>query len=78
MYKGSVINPAMTKSCPEGTKTARKKYSSKIDKNNILTADVLFSSPSAAARFLGGASLNGNILWKDADGKPLKDLDKET
>ena len=78
VYKGSAINPAMTKSCPEGTKTARKKYSSKIDKNNILTADVLFSSPSAAARFLGGASLNGNILWKDADGKPLKDLDKET
>ncbi len=78
VFKGSTINPTMTKSCPEGTKTARKKCSSKIDENNVLSSDLLFSSPSAAARFVGGASLNGNTLWKDSDGKPLRDLEKDT
>ncbi|MBQ5976929.1 MAG: DUF4357 domain-containing protein [Oscillospiraceae bacterium] len=38
--------------------------------------DVLFSSPSAAASFVGGASLNGNLLWKDDNGRPIKELDK--
>lgn len=76
IMKGSAINPVTTQSCPEKTVKDRKKYSSKIDKSNVLTADLLFSSPSAAAAFIGGASLSGNALWKDADGKPLKELIK--
>lgn len=46
----------------------------KIDSNGILTADVLLSSPSSAAGFVGGASLSGNAHWKDADGKTLREL----
>ena len=52
----------------------RKKYDGKIDINGILTADLLFSSPSSAAGFVGGASLSGNALWKDVEGKTLKAL----
>lgn len=43
----------------------------------VLTEDILLSSPSAAAAFVGGASLSGNELWKTADGMTLKDLDKK-
>ena len=74
VLKGSVINPTMTKSCPEKAVKDRRKYADKIDKNNTLTADILFSSPSGAAGFIGGASLSGNALWKDANGKSLKDI----
>ncbi len=77
VFKGSVINPTMTKSCPERTIKDRKKYVAKIDKNSILTADILFSSPSSAAGFVGGASLSGNSLWKNAEGRLLKDLINE-
>ena len=63
VLKGSIINPTMTKSCPKRTVKDRKKYENKIDSNGILTADVLLSSPSSAAGFVGGASLSGNALW---------------
>ena len=71
---GSVLNPTTTKSCPERSLKDREKYADKIDKNGVLTADLLFSSPSAAAGFIGGASLNGNALWKNSDGIGLKEL----
>jgi hypothetical protein len=77
VLKGSAINSALTKSCPERAIKDRQKYAGRIDKNNILTADLLFSSPSAAAAFVGGASLSGNALWKDAEGKTLKELINE-
>ena len=64
----------MTKSCPERTIKDRKKYEDKIDSKGALTADVLLSSPSSAAGFVGGASLSGNALWKDTDGKTLREL----
>ena len=77
ILKGSTINQLFTRSCPDRTIKDRKKYADKIDKNNVLTADLLFSSPSAAAGFIGGASLSGNALWKDGEGKPLKELINE-
>ena len=74
ILKGSSINPEIKKSCSERTIKDRKKYADKVNKNNVLTADLLFSSPSAAAGFVGGVALNGNALWKNAVGKPLKDI----
>ena len=58
VLKGSTINPTMTKSCPERTIKDRKKYENKIDSNDTLMADVLLSSPSSAAGFVGGVSLS--------------------
>ncbi len=77
VMKGSTLNSTMTKSCPERTIKDRQKYAGKIDKNNVLIADLLFSSPSAAAAFIGGASLSGNTHWKNAEGKQLKNLINE-
>lgn len=54
----------------------RKKYAALINEEFTLTADVLLSSPSAAASFIGGASLSGNFKWKDENGVSLGELEK--
>jgi hypothetical protein len=41
----------------------------------VLTKDVEFSSPSAAAVVIHGGSANGLEAWKSKDGQSLKDLD---
>lgn len=74
IFKGSAVNPSLTKSCPERTIKDRKKYANKINKNGVLISDILLSSPSSAAGFVGRASLSGNALWKDSNGKTLKEL----
>lgn len=78
ILKGSSINPTTTKSCPENVLKARAKYTDRINSEHILTADILLTSPSAAAGFIGGSSLNGNALWKDANGISLKQLETTT
>jgi len=41
----------------------------------MLTEDLLFSSPSAAAGFVNYASANGLILWVAKNGITLKELE---
>lgn len=74
---GSRVSFVLTKSVPEGVLRLREKYASEIDSTGLLKKDLLFSSPSAAAGFVGGASLSGYATWKTADGKPLKVLELE-
>ncbi len=74
VYKGSVLNPQITNSCPNSVKKLRNQYADSIV-DNILIADIPLSSPSAAAGFIGGASLNGNTAWKDANGVALRDIE---
>ena len=74
VIKGSSISRKTTKSCPEAAIKARAKYKDKLDQDHILTEDVLLPSPSAAAAFVGGSSLNGNEMWKTEDGVPLKHI----
>lgn len=76
MLKGSQITSKLTKSCPEPTLRNRKKYANKIDENFCLMEDILFSSPSSAASFIGGASLSGNATWCNAEGITLKNLEQ--
>ncbi|MCC8163183.1 MAG: DUF4357 domain-containing protein [Lachnospiraceae bacterium] len=40
-----------------------------------LTADILMTNASAAAGFIGGASLSGNALWHDEEGRSLKQIE---
>jgi len=68
VFKGSTIAPNLQKSCPENVVKLREKYKAKIDSNHILIEDILFTSPSAAAAFVGGSSSSGNELWKTAEG----------
>jgi hypothetical protein len=39
------------------------------------TVDILFSSSSAAADFVTGYSVSGPAMWKNAVGKPLKEIE---
>lgn len=39
-----------------------------------LGEDVTFASPTAAAQFVYGGSINGRVNWKDASGKSIKDV----
>ena len=75
VLKGSQISSNLTKSCPDSTLRNRKKYAKNIDANYILTEDILFSSPSAAASFVGGASLSGNASWHNSQGITLKSIE---
>lgn len=72
VLKGSQICSKLTKSCTDSTMRNRKKYASKVDENFILTEDILFTSPSSAASYIGGASLSGNASWRSSEGIPLK------
>jgi len=72
VLKGSSISKRISKSCPSIAIKARTKYKDKIDKTNTLIEDVLLTSPSAAAAFVGGSSLNGNEFWVTENGILLK------
>jgi hypothetical protein len=76
VLKGSILSQKIAKSCPEIAIRERAKYKDKINESNTLIDDVLLSSPSAAAAFVGGSSLSGNELWKTEDGTMLKNLEK--
>ncbi len=75
VLKGSQICSKLTKSCPEPTLRNREKYASKVDENFVLIEDILFTSPSSAASYIGGASLSGNACWCNAEGTTLKNID---
>lgn len=76
VLKGSLLSQKTANSCPQIAIKARTKYKDKINVSNILMEDVLLTSPSAAAAFVGGSSLSGNALWKTAEGRTLKSLEK--
>lgn len=75
VFKGSAVAPGLQKSCPENVIKLRERYKGKIDGKHILMEDILFTSPSAAAAFVGGSSLSGNELWKTSDGVSLKNVE---
>ena len=77
VFKGSQIVAKLTKSCPDPTLRNREKYADKIDATFCLMEDILFTSPSSAASFIGGASLSGNATWRNADGITLKKLEEK-
>ena len=52
-----------------------KNIPDKVDENSTLTEDILFTSPSSAASYIGGASLSGNASWRNAEGITLKNID---
>ncbi len=75
VLKDSLVNLKIVSSCPDHAKNMRNTYAAYIDATGKLNKDLLFASPSGAADFVAGASVNGNAIWKDANGKTLKDLD---
>lgn len=74
VLKGSIISQKISNSCPSIAIKARTRYKDKINENHTLIEDVLLTSPSTAAAFVGGSSLNGNELWKNEEGILLKHI----
>ncbi|MDO4680483.1 MAG: GIY-YIG nuclease family protein [Aerococcus sp.] len=76
VYKDSIVRELATKSCPRHIQNLRKQYQDRLE-NQRLTADTLFTSPSAAAGFVRYASMNGLTEWKDDKGRSLKEIENE-
>ena len=74
VFEGSRINPNVTPACSESTRKLRNRYTDVINDYNILQENLEFKSPSGAASFIAGAPVNGNVYWKNEDGKTLKEL----
>lgn len=55
------------------SKEARKREDKALFEKNILKKDLKFKSPSIAAQFISGSSLNGLKVWKTEDKRPLKE-----
>lgn len=77
VFKNSELSSNPTNSCPDNIHNLRKKYADRINAENLLTEDTLFSSPSTAASFVTYASVNGLIKWNTKDGKTLRELERE-
>ncbi len=77
VLRGSKIDAAVSKSCPENVAKIRANAAERIN-DNVLKEDVLLSSPSAAASFVSGSARNGNLTWKTAEGLTLRQLDEKS
>ena len=73
--KGSVVNTTLADHIRGGNK-ARSYLENRdyVDELGVELKDCEFKSPSTAAQFVTGNSTNGNIAWKDKEGKKLKEL----
>ncbi|CVM59080.1 Uncharacterised protein [Streptococcus pneumoniae] len=75
VLEGSQIRLHLTESCPNSVRSARERHSSVIGPDAVLLEDVLFPSPSGAAGFVTGSSINGMEAWTTHGGVMLKDLE---
>ncbi len=80
VFKGSELASSTVPSFPKSFNALRDELlngESVIEEQEkfILTEDVLFSSPSAAAAVIMGRSANGLVEWKSKSGKTLKEIE---
>lgn len=77
VLKGSKVSKAVSaKSLGKGYRALRERLEKEkiIDENYEFTTDYLFTSPSAASDVVSGYSTSGPIVWKNKEGKMLKEL----
>lgn len=80
VFKGSEMATTTVPSFPRGFDTLREELVNgetvvEEQEKLILSEDVLFSSPSAAAAVIMGRSANGLLEWKNKSGKTLKEVE---
>lgn len=76
LLKGSKISSEISSNSGEAILAQREKYKKDIDENNVVISDILFKSPSAAAKFVSGNSVSGMLSWKTKEGKTLGEIIK--
>ena len=74
ILKGSRVKPFTMKSA--SAKTLKDRERANLDADFVLLEDTLFNSPSSAASFVTGSSINGKEAWKDAKGRSLNEIEK--
>ena len=75
VLKGSKVSDTIAHSATfRGSKSIEKQRSNGTVIDGVVMENVFFKSPSTAANFVTGASTNGMIVWKDANGISLKVL----
>lgn len=74
VLKGSRISPKSDNTISNNLKKIRTDAfeSNKVNNEGILQEDMLFSSPTTAAKFVIGKSDNGLRVWKDKNEQPLQ------
>lgn len=79
VLQGARLNEKLSaKSLSNGIVKLREKWmADEKVKDWVTTEDLLFSSSSAAADFVLGYSVSGPRVWKNADGKSLKEIEAE-
>lgn len=81
VLKGSKINPEFLPSLNQAARVKRdeimKKYTELQGTDVVLSRDILFDSPSGAAKFCIGGSADGWESWKDNEGKKIKKYRKK-
>ena len=77
VLKGSVVSSTVAHTAKfRGTKSIEKSREGSVV-NCVVQKDVPFSSASTAANYVTGTSSNGLVVWKDANGKSIKELMSE-
>ena len=75
VVKGSQISPVERKTCRPWVRNMRDALGKEGKVvNYVFTVDTPFSSPSAAAAAILGGESNGQTLWRNENGKTLKEL----
>lgn len=82
VLKGSEALAQIKETLTPGYKKIKQELvdSGKMTESNgklILQVDYLFNSPSAAAGILIGQASNGRVLWKDASGRTIAQIEEE-
>ncbi|MDR1788937.1 MAG: GIY-YIG nuclease family protein [Opitutaceae bacterium] len=73
MLKGGRIKKRTNNSCPYNIKIERDNKDN-VDAAGIVQKDILFTSPSAAAAFVLGSSVNGTAVLRTDEGKTFKEI----
>ena len=71
LKKGSIVSENLVSF--KGAKKVQKLREENVDTNGILKADLVFATPSAAAEFVAGFSINGLLAWHVEKHKTLHD-----
>jgi hypothetical protein len=72
---GSAIRKELVPSASDSIKASREKNEENVDDGGIILKNILFRTPSGASAFVLGAPTNGNVEWKTAGGKTLKEAE---
>lgn len=82
VLKGSKINPGHLPNLKDVARKKRdemtKKFARKEGDYLVLKEDILFDSPSGAAKFCIGGAADGWISWTDNEGRTIKAYRKKT